>query len=181
MCASLVFVQRSQPQSANVAGPVIAWRHRGVLHGGRTNKADLAVIGIVSRRLGRRLVLSCARSRGRWRFASLRSVSFGGVPVLPVAGTSPSAGSRAPGSPSPARTICRGGRIFAVAGLTRSSSTPATTATTGTLGPGGLRLLGVRHFGGGGNVWRRRADRSNWQRIVGMADGQRNGGQNTGR
>lgn len=49
MCAGFVLVQSAQSQSANMAGAVIARRHRVMLNFGGANEANLPIIDIIFR------------------------------------------------------------------------------------------------------------------------------------
>lgn len=139
MCAGFVLVQSAQSQSANMAGAVIARRHRVMLNFGGANEANLPIIAIVFSFLR---LLGFLRARGI--FQNPVWLWLAGTPILSTASSSTSTASARSITP---RSWCSSGPlriILRLLGLA-SSSAAASTATAAALRGGGLGGLRLRH------------------------------------
>lgn len=144
MCAGFILVQSAQSQSANMAGAVIARRHRVMLNFRGANKANFPIIGIVFRFLG---LLGFLCARGILRNPVCHWLA--GAAILSTAASSTSTASARSTTP---RSRCSSGTLCIILRLLEltSSSAAASTATAATLAlwGGGLGGLRLRHWTG---------------------------------
>lgn len=146
MGTGFILVQSPEAERTDMTGAVIARRDGGMLDGGGTDEAHLAIVGVIRRR-GRSLFRlgQCAGWRGG------RGLGFLAAAVLFIA---PSAGRGAPGFGAPTRAIRRLRGCFTLTGATTAAatgsstipSTPSTTSAARAL-RGGSGRLRFRHEG----------------------------------